>query len=508
MSGEWTGWNTWEQYEKAGIVEDALDFSEEPIIIDNAVGITRDTIGKCWPMDAALAYTLMKGGPEATYTWSDMVNQFTRSAAVMMSRKVAWGDVPTPNTPSCGHDEVDVNVHSLGAPSINDSGYISFSTSYYSGQYMEDWLKAKGYTDPEVLKCANPRLKRDGGLSNIQARHIFNTPFFAPLVAVLKAEFPTSKVNADAQATKRSYQSHGNCAWKDDDKACLHHDRPTSTMWALFRKEGGDYITAYARVACSKGWNRNQWSERHAEIRSAPKNIVAWDEVRRGMAQAIPEEIVIAEIKQSLARMMKREDNIVSKEGRGKTARYSWNNWGWLASMTAHIKNTSSKNRKEGDIVNGWVYTKVRSRKSYGHEIADFVWTPEDEVKDYVVARKERGMWHPNAILSNMRFPTKAQAQEFATAIAAAHVECGGHLANRVHDGFEKSEDDSSTWSIRSFNYTSDLVMHGHVDPEDYFTPADFMTLYRNAAPAVVDEHRANFEKLPSFNITAAVKSE
>ena len=28
------------------------------------------------------------------------------------------------------------------------------------------------------------------------------------------------------------------------------------------------------------------------------------------------------------------------------------------------------------------------------------------------------------------------------------------------------------------------------------------MTLMRNAAPSVIDEHRENFERLPNYNIT------
>ena len=78
MSGEWQGWQNWTRYKEAGIVEDAVDFSEEAIIVDHAVGRTKDAIGKCWPMDAAVAYTLMKGGPDAALTWRDMVNTYTR----------------------------------------------------------------------------------------------------------------------------------------------------------------------------------------------------------------------------------------------------------------------------------------------------------------------------------------------------------------------------------------------------------------------------------------------
>jgi hypothetical protein len=32
-------------------------------------------------------------------------------------------------------------------------------------------------------------------------------------------------------------------------------------------------------------------------------------------------------------------------------------------------------------------------------------------------------------------------------------------------------------------------------------SPNDLITLMRNAAPIVIDEHRENFERLPSYNI-------
>ena len=39
----------------------SVDFSEEAIIVDHAVGRTKKAIGKCWPMDGQLL-TLMKAG--------------------------------------------------------------------------------------------------------------------------------------------------------------------------------------------------------------------------------------------------------------------------------------------------------------------------------------------------------------------------------------------------------------------------------------------------------------
>ena len=88
-----------------------------------------------------------------------------------------------------------------------------------------------------------------------------------------------------------------------------------------------------------------------------------------------------------------------------------------------------------------------------------------------------------------------------------AHLNNGGHFAHREHDGFEKSENGTS-WSIRSITVSERLVMKGTVDPEDYMSPEEFMTLYRNAAPVVIKEHRENFIRLPNYTIADAPKEE
>lgn len=496
MSGEWKGWNTWARYEKAGIVERSLDFSEEDIIVDHAVGRTKKAIGKCWPMDAAVAYSLMKAGPNAELTWSDLVNPFTRAAAVIMSRKVAWGSVPTPGTPSCGHDEFIGYRAMLGRPSQDSAGFLQFNTSSWNPSPITKWFDDLELPDDHPARpLAVIRLSDYRGIA---FENILQTPAFKPLLDLLVEQFPDLKVRENTILQYKVEAYKGECAWKDEDnKPCLHHDTPKSTMWALVRNEDGDgFVTAYSRAACSGGWNNNQWSG----VDINPTSTVSWDEVRRSMAAAVPQHVVIDYIKKSLLRMLKRNDNIVSKEGIGRSAKHKWSDWGWLAEMASYVKNTNSKKRKEGDIVNGWVYTKTRSRQSYGHEIADFVWHPQEEQKDYIVGRKENGDWNQRGILTNMRFASKAQAQAFAEAIAAAHLEGGGHFAYRKHEDFEKSEDtDLCSWSIRSISLN--LVMKGVVDPEDYFSPEDIMMLMRNAAPSVIDEHREKFEQLPNYSI-------
>lgn len=513
MSGAWSGWQDWEKYLKAGIVENSLDFSDEAIIVDHAVGRTAKAIGKCWPMDAAVAYSLMKAGPNAELTWSDLVNPFTRAAAVMMTRKVAWGEVPTPGTPSCGHDEFMGRLVVLGAPFVqgeftNGGQNILFRTNTWGtgNKSMNDWLDEIGVEkDDPVRSLAEFRVTRDG-LSNVVIEHLLATPKFAPLLDLFDEHFGNWQSPVNTRVSKSVTLYKGKCAWGDDpEKTCLHHDTPTSFMWSLMRDGKGGFTVAYDRSPVGTGWNWNQWqgTKTSPRVKLRPTAMVAWDEVRRGMAAAVPESEVLAYIKKSLSRMLKRNDNIVTKHGIGRKSTHKWSDWSWLADLTSQVKNTNSKKRKEGDIVNGWVYTKVRARMSHGHEIADFVWHPQEAQVDYIVGRKEANDWNNHGILTNMRFPTKAQAQEFATAIAAAHLEGGGHYAHRVHEDFEKRESPEVVWKVRSI--ALDLVMKGNVDPEDYLSPQDIMLLMRNAAPAVIDEHREKFEKLPSYKISEVV---
>jgi len=508
MSGEWKGWQTWSTFEKAGIVEDSVDFSEEAIIVDHAVGRTKRAIGKCWPMDAAVAYTLMKAGPNQPLKWADMVNTYTRAAAVMMTGKVGWGEVPTPSTPSCGHDEVAAYNHTIGMPVLNSSNHIVFKTGYGSST-LSNWFAglqgAETITEQEcaalTAKYCPIRLSETVAITYLT---LMQDSFFADLVALLQKVFGVNTElagNHTSSILKNTKHTYGDCKWADDStKTCRHHDRPTSHIWSMIRRstDEGDtnFYTAWRRQPTHSGGNHHQWSISDFK----PAQVVAWDEMRRGMSQSIPEVDVVKSIRESLARMMKREDNIVSKEGRGKNSLHSWSDWGWLAEMSAYVKNTSSKNRKAGDTENGWAYTKVRSRKSFGHEIADFVWRPIEEIKDYLCGRKEPSDWSASGVLNTLRFSTKQQCIEFMAAVSQAHLDNGGHYSDRTHDGLEKTE--NGEWSIRSL--TINMVMHGRIDPDDYLTPQEVVAMWRQGAPAVLAEHRSNFEIAPSYTVKQA----
>ena len=93
MSGECKGWSSWDRFKEAGVVDEHIDFSDNKVVVDNVLGRTRDTVGMCFAIDAAVAYTLSKAGPDADLTVQDMVNEYTRTAAAMMNGRVGYGYV-------------------------------------------------------------------------------------------------------------------------------------------------------------------------------------------------------------------------------------------------------------------------------------------------------------------------------------------------------------------------------------------------------------------------------
>ena len=110
MSGECDGWSDWATFKKAGVVDEHIDFNDNKVVVDNVLGRTGDTIGKCFAIDAAVAYTLSKAGPDANLTVQDMVNEYTRTATVIMQKTVGWGKPFLTGTVdgveygSCGHE--------------------------------------------------------------------------------------------------------------------------------------------------------------------------------------------------------------------------------------------------------------------------------------------------------------------------------------------------------------------------------------------------------------------
>ena len=220
MPGERQGWNDWNRYEQAGLVDDTVRFTDNEIETAHAIGKTRDTIGMCWPMDAAVAYTLASAGPDAQLSSKQMVNQHTKMAAAMMTQYVGYGTVPDPRVESCGHDEVDGYTMKWMEPILNSDGHIVFSqTLLGSGSSVlgKALVALTGGNKKETQWQIRVSSNLASSLNNVKkACAILMSPKFAPLRLAIEKELGTTKWGMTSNPPFRSSHTNGKCKWANE----------------------------------------------------------------------------------------------------------------------------------------------------------------------------------------------------------------------------------------------------------------------------------------------------
>lgn len=101
----------------------------------------------------------------------------------------------------------------------------------------------------------------------------------------------------------------------------------------------------------------------------------------RAMSHYLEDKIVLRAINKSLNRMVKSGKAVQVTAGRGRTFR--WDAWSWLDNYRQRHLVTMAKQRKLGDKVNGWEYTKGRVTNMFGVEVCDHEWKPVEEVTPF-----------------------------------------------------------------------------------------------------------------------------
>ena len=509
------GWNTWTRFKKAGVVEQDLLFTDDEIIRDNALGRTQNTLGICWPIDAAVAYTLASHGPNAMLTWEDMVNQNTRIATVMMTGKVQWANVKNPHAESCGHDEVDCYQLSIEAPILNSRGHIEFDTM----NNIDEWEYWDHMSDDMKAKCQF-RVSKDWWHDNCLPSYgnLLWAPEYADVLAFIIEKMGTAKFDTDVW-TQGLDGSHtiGECGWGPDHEkhgTCAHHDDALYEGWIMLRQGENTYETLWRRgkstvvrsgthrdpLRDTKGWNYASNISR--------SEVVVFDRVKRSLAQTVPDYEVINQIKQSIARMRKWDGRcLVEKTGRGRTAFHKWSDWDWLTEIAAWVQDTKSKNRHEGETQcricyangevddygkslcrcgEGWKYTKYDVKESYGHEIAKFEWRPMSSSNVRIYALKVSNAYLP------WRFKTKEEAAQLREFFAVTATKIPGiSLEDRVWDlslGEEVVAMPGKQTGIAVVAMDVDLRMKWDRDPENLPTPRQALHMLQWGNPLEVKE--------------------
>jgi hypothetical protein len=295
----------------------------------------------------------------------------------------------------------------------------------------------------------------------------------------------------------------GECIASDED--CNHHNIFTDysneailTTWAMVKDSNDKFIQLWSRekgeAAVHDGWNNNGIN---IELKyTPPTRITLWSNVSRTLSNTVDTKLVLKQINASLRRMTARNYNIVSKTGERNTATYCWKEWAWLTSMQSEIANTSKKNRKANDIVNGWKYTKYASRKSFGHEVAKFKWLPADEL-DTTTYRLRVGGSYYSATKLPFRFLTKAEAIQFKAYIPMMATKCGAN-STKIHWDASKGEaivHDDDVFTLDNEHH--DIEMTLEKDPEDLLSPTECIKHICFGSP---QEYKKAKEQLEHFD--------
>ena len=587
----YTGEQYWENWKKAGVVGERLNFTDDDIITHQALARTGDIMKNCRAMDAAVAYELASvGSTTEGVTPEKLLSDYTRSAYIIeSSRMIGYGKHSDTEQESCGHDEASgvrqyrfkriANVqyfeekNALVITSASHNIDMQHLSSFISPNALADLFIGDDFSG-DITRLATKEVRADGGYL-VDGEVLYDTDSLMQLylkyvmtVCPSTAQYIEDGVDIyfRGQPVKHVGTTLGVCAWKGTDKKCRHHNQVRKTGWAMY-VENGTPRELYTNAPCDSNWNTNMLLERE-QRRSGSKTIppsgapidsphwVTWDSQRRSMLRSVNDKHVISMIRKSLARMSRRNWGIVNKKPltrcgdcstkidhypsatncsacdsenlvpktRGNNAIYKWKDWGWLADVHAYIQTTRTKNRKAGDIENGWEWYAHKTTQSYGMDMSEFAWRPAEaeDVTLYTFTINSKikrisyygssGFTTDTKMVMDYRevllFYTKEAAEKAAQEIMSKiQITDEQVVKSRLYTEGEFAP--QPRYFVQYTTVWSDFIMKPEIDPEDYLSPKEVNKLFASASPEVLKMHQDKFMKTTTpVNTTVVEKKE
>ena len=196
---------------------------------------------------------------------------------------------------------------------------------------------------------------------------------------------------------------------------------------------------------------------------------------QRFLSQVLDDKVVLRAINKSLNRMTKSEKAIQVTSGRGRTFR--WNSWGWMDKVRNRHLITMAKQRKLGDVVNGWEFTKGSVEMIHGVEICNHTWKPATplmvwNIKVNIPSWDDYYSWKSDCVRSTTHnlpymFFDKEEANDVLEQLSSAATPVDG-ISIRV-DGAPRTH----TYSLYSKDYTQNMQVKGEAVIEDYMPPLE-----------------------------------
>tara|TARA_R100000900_G_scaffold108342_1_gene84060 strand:+ start:970 stop:2832 length:1863 start_codon:yes stop_codon:yes gene_type:complete len=398
------GYTTWERALSAGAVDSYIAWDDSEIMRDHAIGITKDTMGKCFPIDLAVAYTLVSSGPNNPLTLKELVNEYTRTATVMMSGKVGFGSYLHPDMALCNHDMKDTNVYEFPYTTVVDGvlqvnsqqGSITESEVYDD---MPPHIKEQCSIFSDDFTCNQHEFSKNASREEMLIGYMVGG--FDSVRLWLESNYETKTWVLKSNRIPTPVKTLGECGFEDVDgvKApCKHHNNNLTAGWVMVRhpEDAAKTLSLWRRGAgctVTSTWNndhltnnddehRSRFSGAHTKVgfvtTDGEDRIIPFEKVSRKAARIVSEKQVIKEIRGALSRMKNWSGNrslvsddtevLLDEDGnvrykmnegyetstpmrtrRTNNTKYSWSKWTWARDMQVYVAETHSKNRKEGE---------------------------------------------------------------------------------------------------------------------------------------------------------------
>jgi hypothetical protein len=199
--------------------------------------------------------------------------------------------------------------------------------------------------------------------------------------------------------------------------------------------------------------------------------------------------------------MVKRGTVEQVSHGRGRM--FQWTAWGWLQQIRTHILASNAKQRKLGDVVNGWKYTKGRTRMSYGMEINDHDWKPVEQLQwwsvrvivPYMDDWTETRLYFKKVDLPHMFFD-EASAQSYKAMLESSWVvPTDGISRHKTVDA-----DYNVSFAVPKYKvvvHNENISVDGTAVIEEYATPLEMFIQMQNGNEEAYDDIKSKLRHAP-----------
>ena len=195
----------------------------------------------------------------------------------------------------------------------------------------------------------------------------------------------------------------------------------------------------------------------------------------RALMNYLDDKTVLKAINKSLNRMAKSGKAKQVTHGRGRTFR--WDSWGWLDEYRQKHLVSIAKQRKLGDVVNGWEFTKGDVTDMFGVEICSHKWTPVGDVRYYRICMNynswsdwsyySKGNVDDKSVILPYMFFDKAEAEAVCAELNTTSFPRNGGCI-RINGQVQYP-----SFSVKVYNAKDNMRLEGDAEVEMYMPPQE-----------------------------------